>query len=338
MLGSGGMGTVVRARHAEEGWAAEQGGDVAVKLIHPQISADENFRSRFFAEAALGKRVQHPGLATVYDVVSEGPWLGTILELIEGEELTSYVRPGGAALNEVLDLLGPLADALDHLHDQGIIHRDLKPANVKVRPDGSPVLLDLGIAKDLQRNQESGHKTQAMTAMGTSAWMAPEQADARNVTGAADLYALGLMAYALLSGTMPWPEDTTAMRALANKMIGQLTPLSEVRPGLSPVVYAAVERALSVEPSDRQGSAAEFIREISGEQTEATHLAEAAAAAEEEALRAAAEQEAAVAQAREEAAQRAVAAALSAEREAAARADAEQAPLPSSAARGRASH
>jgi len=75
LVGVGGMGTVVRASHVEEGWARQQGGDVAIKLIHPQIAADTAFRERFFSEASLGKRVHHPSLATVYDVVSEGPWL-----------------------------------------------------------------------------------------------------------------------------------------------------------------------------------------------------------------------------------------------------------------------
>ena len=116
IIGAGGMGTVVRARHEREGWAKQQGGDVALKIIHPHIAADSSFQERFFAEAGLGRRVQHPGLATVYDVVSEGPWLGTILEYVEGKELTAWIRPGGLPVEEVLSLLTPLAEALDHLH------------------------------------------------------------------------------------------------------------------------------------------------------------------------------------------------------------------------------
>ena len=249
LIGAGGMGTVVRARHVEEGWAAEQGGDVAIKLIHPQIASDADFRKRFFSEAALGKRVQHPGLARVYDVVSEGAWLGTILEYIEGQELSAWVRPGGIPVAEVVALLTPLAEALDHLHGQGIVHRDLKPANVKVRPDGRPVLLDLGIAKDL--TGASGGQTKTMTTMGTSAWMAPEQADAKSVTAAADIYAFGLITYALLSGRMPWGEGESELRVLTNKMMGKLAPLSEARPDLPTVIHEAVNRVLSVEPDAR---------------------------------------------------------------------------------------
>jgi len=175
VLGAGGMGTVLRARHDKESWAQRQGGDVAIKVVHTALAADEEFQERFFSEAAMGRRLQHPGLARVYDVISEGPWLGTILELIEGEDLGASIKPGGLSVSEALSLLRPLAEALDHLHAEGVVHRDLKPGNVKVRSDGRPVLLDLGIAKDLEA-KDGGH-TRTMTAMGTSAWMAPEQAD-----------------------------------------------------------------------------------------------------------------------------------------------------------------
>ena len=110
------------------------------------------------------------------------------------------MRPGGLPVEEVLSLL---AEALDHLHSQGIVHRDLKPANVKVRPDGRPVLLDLGIAKDL--SGQGGGQTKTMTTMGTSAWMAPEQADAVSVTEAVTSMPWPV-AYVLLSGRMPWED------------------------------------------------------------------------------------------------------------------------------------
>ena len=251
-IGAGGMGTVVRARHVEEGWAKRQGGDVAIKLIHPHVSAEPDFRERFLDEAELGKRVQHPGLARVYDVVSDGPWLGTILEYVEGKELSEWVKPGGLPVDEVTRLLTPLAEALDHLHELGIVHRDLKPANVKVRPDGRPVLLDLGIAKDLS-GQVGGH-TKTMTSMGTSAWMAPEQADAKSVTAAADVYAFGLMIYALLSGRMPWGDGESELRVLASKMTGSLPSVSSVAPGVPEWISSAIDEALSVNVAERPPS------------------------------------------------------------------------------------
>ena len=200
-LGRGGMGTVVRARHIEEGWAQRQGGDVAIKLIHPQLAADPAYRARFLDEARLGRRLSHPSLAAVHDVVAEGSWLGAVMAFVDGTSLSERIRSGGLPLEQVVTLLRPLAEALDHLHAQGIIHRDLKPANIKIRRDGRPVILDLGIAKD-QATAGDGH-TQTGTVLGTTAWMAPEQVDAKATGPAADRYALGLMAYGLLAGRLP---------------------------------------------------------------------------------------------------------------------------------------
>jgi serine/threonine protein kinase len=256
VVGAGGMGTVVRARHAEEGWASRQGGDVAIKLVHAHLASDATFRERFFAEADLGRRMQHASLVPTWDVVTEGAWLGTVMSFVEGEPLTSRVRAGGLAVEEVVRLLGPVGEALDHLHAHGVVHRDVKPANVVVRPDGRPVLLDLGIAKDTGSGE--GH-TRTMTTMGTSLWMAPEQADAKHVDGAADRYALGLMAYVLLSGRMPWEHGTSEARVLVAKMTGQLVPVGEARPGLPAHVADAVTRMVALAPGDRFASCGQFI-------------------------------------------------------------------------------
>jgi len=163
-------------------------------------------------------------------------------------------------VSEVVGLLAPLAEALDHLHGEGIVHRDLKPANVRVRSDGRPVLLDLGIAKDL--SGDGGGHTQTMTAMGTSAWMAPEQADAKRVTKAADVYALGLVAYALLSGRMPWPEGESDLRVLMRKTSGRLEPLSAVAPAVPGHVSAAVMSALALDPSARPGRCGALVESL----------------------------------------------------------------------------
>ena len=288
IIGAGGMGTVVRARHEEEGWAEHQGGDVAIKLIHPRIASSADFRKRFFTEAALGKRIQHPGLATVYDVVSEGPWLGTILELVEGKELSTWVRPGGRSVAEVVPLLTPLADALDHLHTNGIVHRDLKPANVKVRPDGRPVLLDLGIAKDLSKKGR-GH-TQTMTSMGTCAWMAPEQVDSRSVTAAADVYAFGLVVYALLAGRLPWDVGASPARIIANKLNGDLVDLSTAAPHVATAVSTVVMEALAVSASARPTRCGLLLTSVVGQETAAQRAREAAQQRAEAARRHKAEQ------------------------------------------------
>ncbi len=301
-LGAGGMGTVVRARHIEEGWATTQGGDVAIKLIHPHLAEDATFRARFLKEAAIGRRMLHPSLVPIWDVVAHEPWLGTVMSFIAGEQLTARVRGGGAPVDEVIALLTPVAEAVDYLHSQGIVHRDLKPANIIVRPDGRPVVLDLGIAKDALATE---NHTRTMTAMGTSAWMAPEQADAKHVDGAADRYAFGLIAYALLAGRLPWREETSENRALAMKLYGQLERLDTVRGGLSEYVVGTVMRMVALEAGDRFPSCLAFVeglrRDDGRAQRDAAVLREAEVAearVKEEAAAVARAQEQAAAEAR----------------------------------------
>ncbi len=259
LLGTGGMGTVVRARHVEEGWAQQQGGDVAIKLIHPQIATDPEFRSRFMSEAALGRKVQHPGFVPTFDVISEGAWLGTVMSFVTGDSLGSKVVPGGLSVDAVIALLAPIGEALDYLHGLGIVHRDLKPANIVVQPNGRPVVLDLGIAKDMQ---SGGNHTRTMTTMGTSAWMAPEQADAKHVDGAADRYAFGMIAYVLLAGQMPWSESTSEARVFSNKLMGQLVPLEQVCAGVPQHVAAAVMKMVSLEAGDRYSTCVGFVQAL----------------------------------------------------------------------------
>ena len=263
LVGAGGMGTVVRARHVTEDWAARQGGDVAIKIVHAHLAADAGFRERFFAEAELGRRVTHASLVPTWDVVEEGGWLGTVMSLVEGEPLTTRVRAGGLPVGDVVALLGPIAEALDHLHANGIVHRDLKPANILVRPDGRAVLLDLGIAKDTRAAEQH---TRTMTSMGTSAWMAPEQADAKHVDGAADRYALGLVAYALLAGRLPWDADASEARVLVVKLTGALAPLDTVRAGLPAHVGPAVMKMLALAAGERFGTCGGFVGALGREQ------------------------------------------------------------------------
>ncbi len=277
LVGSGGMGTVVRARHTEEGWARQQGGDVAIKLIHPHIATDPAFRSRFMSEAAMGRKVQHRGFLTTWDVLSEGAWLGTVMSLVVGESLTNKVVPGGLPVADVIRLLTPIAEALDYLHGLGIVHRDLKPANIVVRPDAQPVVLDLGIAKDAAALE---NHTRTMTTMGTSAWMAPEQADAKNVDGAVDRYAFGMIAYALLSGRLPWDEGTSEVGVLVSKLTGQLVPLAQVRAGLPGHVVDAVMKMVSVDAGMRYATCAAFVGALKDDGGAARVAAKAKAEAE----------------------------------------------------------
>jgi len=260
LLGEGGMGAVYCARHQNE-YIAKRRGDVAVKLIHPHLLQDRSLRSRFEQEAGLGMSIEHPNIAKVIDYVEEGEMVAFIMEFVEGVELREKLQPGGLDVQTVAKYLKPIAEALDYLHTQGIVHRDLKPGNIKIREDGSPVILDFGIAKESKENQDRS-MTRTGTAMGTEAYMAPEQMDAKHVDGRADQYALALMAYELLSGSLPWSEGTSSAMVTAYKMMGRLSPLTDVskhRGGVSDAVMCG----LSLDPRSRFGSCVAFVDALS---------------------------------------------------------------------------
>lgn len=259
LLGEGGMGSVYRGRHTMEAFAKAEG-DVAIKVIQPRLAQDPQFRNRFVREASLGKRISHPNIAKVVSINSDNNQLSLVMEYIEGKELKDLIPEGGMSIDEVVRLLKPIASALDYLHEQGIVHRDMKPANVRVKPDGTPVILDFGIAKDT--NEVDSGMTQTGTAMGTQSYMAPEQMDARSVTGAADQYALAMMVYQMLSGKFPWEEGLSSVRITVAKMSNQLVSLKDVNANLmncSPTVM----RGLSLNPSERFPSCTQFIQALS---------------------------------------------------------------------------
>jgi hypothetical protein len=250
------MGRVYRARHLEEAWAKQQGGDVALKLMHPQVASDPGFRARFMTEAGLGRKLHHPGIVEVHEVVIDGDEMALVMSLVEGKPLTDWVRPGGMDVSECLALLLPLAEALDYLHGKGVIHRDIKPANVLVRADGQPILLDLGIA----REEAGASHTRTGQTIGTTAWMAPEQADGKPTGSAADRYALGMLLYVLLTGCLPWADGLSELRVLMAKVQDELIPVGSHRADLPQALCAEVHRLLAERPADRPSAAAASIR------------------------------------------------------------------------------
>ena len=258
LIGQGGMGSVFRGRHKDQ-QVAETRGDVAIKMIHPSLAKDPDFKRRFVKEGLFGMKLSHPNIANVIDVVDDDGRLALLMDFVEGQELKESITPNGLPVDEVVRLLKPIASALDYLHEKGIVHRDMKPANVRVKPDGTPVILDFGIAKDT--NETDSGMTQTGTAMGTQTYMAPEQMDAKRVTGAADQYALAMMAYQMLSGKLPWDESLPSARITMVKMTGDLNTLETVT-SVSRFVNRVVMKGLSLNPKDRYDSCVTFAAEI----------------------------------------------------------------------------
>ncbi len=214
VLGEGGFGVVYRAEHRTPGIAARQG-QVVVKTLHPHLAAIAEYRERFEREADLLAVVDHPGVVKLIDLISENETVALVLAHVPGEELTTQMHDWRDP-KRLLGLLESLAAILDHLHDllpEPVVHRDLKPSNVLVSDEGRPVLIDFGIAR-----AGSSEYTRTGAGMGTIHYMAPEQyTDAKRVDGRADIYALGMIAFQLLTGDFPWETGLSDYRVLQKK-------------------------------------------------------------------------------------------------------------------------
>ncbi|MFK0256183.1 serine/threonine-protein kinase [Streptomyces sp. NPDC090445] len=232
-LGEGGMGMVYLAR-------SRGGRAVAVKVARPELAADPAFRERFRAEVAAARRVGgfHTAQVVDADVDGDPPWLATAY--IAGPTLAARLAAGGPMDEAGLrSLAAALAEALEAIHACGLVHRDLKPGNIVMADDG-PRVLDFGIARAL----ESTRMTATGTAFGTPGYLAPEQALGHDVTGAADVFALGAVLVASAGGSA-WGEGTPM--GLMYRSVHEPPNLDAVPEGLRPVVAAC----LAKDPAER---------------------------------------------------------------------------------------
>jgi Tol biopolymer transport system component len=201
-IGKGGMGEVYRATDTN---LKRQ---VALKVLPSELATDGQRLARFQREAELLAALNHPNIAAIFGVERSGGRPALVMELVEGEDLSQAIADGPIPMRDALDIARQIADALEAAHDHGIIHRDLKPGNVKVRSDGTVKVLDFGLAKVMDPTSASdAEMTMPGTIIGTSSYMAPEQARGRPVDRRADVWALGAVLYEMLTGQRAIRED-----------------------------------------------------------------------------------------------------------------------------------
>ena len=203
-IASGGMGDVW------QGWDRILGRTVAVKLL--RTPSDElGFIERFWAEARAMATISHPGVVEVYDF-GDDPAVGTylIMKYIDGESLARVLDRGPLTAEATMRLVAEAAEALHAAHEKGVMHRDVKPGNLLIRPDGSTVLTDFGIA----RSATATHQTSAGLLLGTASYIAPERAGGQPATAQSDIYSLGVVAYRCLAGRLPFEGESVLQVAL----------------------------------------------------------------------------------------------------------------------------
>ncbi|WP_018217833.1 serine/threonine-protein kinase [Salinispora vitiensis] len=242
-IASGGMGDVWR------GTDEVLGRTVAVKSLLPALLDDPDFAERFRGEARTMATINHPGVVDIYDFGNDQQIAFLVMEHVEGEALLATLnRVGRLTSARTMALVAQAADALHAAHLEGIVHRDVKPGNLLVRPNGTLVLTDFGIA----RSDLVAQLTAAGSVLGTASYISPEQATGAVATPASDVYALGVVAYQCLSGRRPFAGDNPLEIALQHV---RDTP-RELPADIPPQVRAVVERAMAKDPADRWPSAA----------------------------------------------------------------------------------
>ena len=250
VLGRGGMGAVYK------GFDPAISREVAVKTI-AKSSLDEgelhHLLARFRHEAQVVGRLAHPGIVQIYDYGEDDALAYIVMELVNGKTLHDHLlQQANYDLREVGEIIGRLLDALGHAHAAGVVHRDMKPSNIMINRDGGIKISDFGIA-----HTETSELTQHGDVLGTPHYMAPEQFLGLPIGAATDLYAVGVIAYDLLTGTKPFvgPTAATVMQQVLNQAPANPSTLNAK---LAPLMDGVLQRALAKKAEDRFQSAREF--------------------------------------------------------------------------------
>jgi serine/threonine-protein kinase len=250
VIGAGGMAEVYRAHDLKHGR------DVAVKVMRPEL-AHAVGADRFLREIATTATLRHPHILPLYDSGDADGVLYYVMPLVEGETLRSRLeRDGRLPIDQALQITREIADALGYAHERGITHRDVKPENILLER-GHAVVADFGIARAVAATGTE-RLTQTGFAVGTPAYMSPEQAVGEpNLDGRSDLYSLGCVLYEMLAGKPPF-TGPTAVDMTKQHLMEEPTPVTAARPEVTPAVAAALSRVLAKDPAERLWPAARF--------------------------------------------------------------------------------
>jgi WD40 repeat protein/serine/threonine protein kinase/DNA-binding XRE family transcriptional regulator len=261
LMGEGGFGVVYRAiqPHVER--------EVAVKIILPRYADHPEFIRRFEAEAQLVARLEHPHIVPLYDYWREPGAAFLVMRLMRGGSLHSRLKEGPLSLDFTLRLLNQVGGALYSAHRMGVIHRDLKPANILLDEDENTYLADFGVAKNLGSPDQTSD-TMLAGIIGSPAYVSPEQIRAEPIRPQADIYALGILIFQLLTGRQPFQGPTPI--DYAQQHLNQPTPpLLEYNPNLPPELEPVLERATAKAPEDRYPDIPSLVTEFQSAVTSA---------------------------------------------------------------------
>jgi serine/threonine-protein kinase len=249
LIGRGGMGEIYRATDSTLGRA------VAIKVLAERYADDEDIRNRFMREALTAARLSgDPNIVTIFDVGEHGGRPYIVMEYIGSGSIQDRLDEGPPTPAQALEWLEQTARALDRAHAEGVVHRDVKPANVLLDREDNVHVADFGIASAVGLDS----LTMTGTVMGTAGYLSPEQAMGQRSTPASDRYALGVVAFELLTGSRPFEAESVTAEASAHVQ-APVPRASERNPDLPPEIDAVFDRALAKEPGARPDSCAELV-------------------------------------------------------------------------------
>lgn len=263
LIGEGSMASVYRAHQP----VLER--EVAVKVMLPSLATDPIFRQRFEREVRAIAGLRHPNILTVHAsghtdegrlyLVMDYAQGGNLRKRLENATASSTLGAGLLPLEEVVEIVSQVADALDHAHGQGVIHRDVKPTNILLTRDGCPLLADFGLAKPFRSDlfKDGERVTESGMVLGTPDYMAPEQAEGSEIDGRADIHALGVTLFEMLTGQRPY-QGERPVTVLAKLLNEPMPRPSQVNPAVPSALDEVVVRATAKSPDERYGRAGDM--------------------------------------------------------------------------------
>jgi serine/threonine protein kinase len=247
VIGIGGMAIVYRAEQVS------LGRPVALKVLSSKLTNDEVFRERFRREGMHAAALEHPNIVPVYDSDEQDGLLYLAMRLVEGTNLAELIQTRGLTADQTVEILRPIASALDTAHAGGLIHRDVKPQNILITDQGHPYLADFGVAK--------GSNTSGLTAtggfVGSVNYASPEQIRGLTLTSASDIYALTAVLYQCLTGRVPYPRETDA--GIMHAHLTEPPPTLPVVAGADSDFHTVFARGMAKDPGARYGHAGDLI-------------------------------------------------------------------------------
>lgn len=249
-LGRGGFGVVIAGRHRQ------LGRPVAIKELPPQLAADPGVRARFVTEAKILASLDHPHIVPVYDYVEQDGLCLLVMESLPGGTVWDAFTERGFDQGTACGVVMVACAGLHYAHTKGVLHRDVKPENLLFTASGQLKTTDFGIAKVVGGSDALA--TSAGEILGTPAYMAPEQAEGKDLGPPADVYAAGVMLYELLSGSLPYSEEGGGIAIVYRHVFEDPTPLRDVAPDVPAPLADVVMRAITRDPKDRFQTPEEF--------------------------------------------------------------------------------